>query len=187
MSISDYFGAGVLSLTKTNRLTNRPFTGQIDIQYGSPARDLAYYYTASEQIATSFSLNVTFGKNGSVKGAGGLLVQALPGAGEETLAKVENIVKGLPSLGEWFAGGKTSRDFINDYFSSLNPKILSEKDTEFYCDCSKERIAVHISALSEEDKKDINQKDDFPIKTYCHNCGTSYEFSREESLDLFRK
>jgi molecular chaperone Hsp33 len=187
MSISDYFGAGVLSLTKTNRLTNRPFTGQIDIQYGSPARDLAYYYTASEQIATSFSLNVTFGKNGSVKGAGGLLVQALPGAGEETLAKVENIVKGLPSLGEWFAGGKTSRDFINDYFSSLNPKILSEKDTEFYCDCSKERIAVHISALSEEDKKDIIQKDDFPIKTYCHNCGTSYEFSREESLDLFRK
>ena len=187
MSMSDFFGAGVLSITRSNNLTNKPFTGQIELQYGNTANDLAYYFTASEQIATSFNLNVAFNDSGNVKGAGGLLIQALPGADEEILIEAENIVKSLPSIGEWFADNGSSEDFIKNNFASLNPKILNEEITEFTCDCNKERIEVLISGLSDKDKEEIIAKNEFPIKTICHNCGTSYIFSRDESIDLIKK
>ncbi|MDA3810426.1 MAG: Hsp33 family molecular chaperone HslO [Spirochaetaceae bacterium] len=186
MSMSDFFGAGILSFTRTNRLTNRPFTGQIELQYGNTASDLAYYFTASEQIATSFNLNISFNDSGNVTGAGGLLIQALPGADEKLLMRTEEIVKNLPSIGDWYSKGGVSSEFILKYLAPLNPRIISNTHTQFFCDCAKERIQVHISSLSEEDKEDIINKNDFPIKTLCHNCGTSYIFSREESMELIK-
>jgi len=187
MSMSDFFGAGILSVTRTNRLTNKPFTGQIELQYGNTAGDLAYYFTTSEQLATSFNLNISFSDNGGVNGAGGLLIQALPGAGDSLLLEAEKITTSLPSLGKWFSTGGTAEEFINTYYKDLQPRILTEENTAFYCDCNKERIEVHISALPDEDKEDIISKNDFPIKTLCHNCGTSYVYSREESMELLNK
>ncbi|MBB6481918.1 Hsp33 family molecular chaperone HslO [Spirochaeta isovalerica] len=187
MALSDYFGAGVLSFTRLNRMTNKPFTGQIEIQYGNTARDLAYYFTASEQLATAFKLDVSFSDDGNVKGAGGLLIQALPGTDDELLLEAEKTILDLPSLGQWFADDKTSESFISERLASLEPQILASSDTEFFCPCSKERIRVHISALPDTDKQDIISKNDFPIKSLCHNCGTSYLFSREESMELFIK
>jgi len=187
MSMSDFFGAGVLSITRINHLTNKPFTGQIEIQYGNTAADLAYYFTVSEQVATSFNLNISFDDSGNVKGAGGLLIQTLPGADESRLIQAEKIINNLPSMGEWFSTGGTADDYIMNNLTDLNPRILNVEKTEFHCDCSRERIKVHISSLADEDKDDIMNKNDFPIKTLCHNCGTSYIFSREESLELIKK
>lgn len=187
MSLSDFFGAGILSVTRSNRLTNKPFTGQIELQYGNTAHDLAYYFTASEQVATAFKLDVSFSDDGGVRGAGGLLIQALPGTEEAILMEAEKKILDLPSLGQWFADGGTSESFIKEQLGSLNPQILASADTEFYCSCNKERIKVHIGALPDEEKDDIIDKNDFPIKSICHNCGTSYLFSREESLDLLVK
>lgn len=187
MTLSDYFGAGVLSYTRLNRITNKPFTGKIELQYGNTTHDLAYYFTASEQLATAFKLDVAFSDDGNVKGAGGLLIQALPGTDEELLVEAESIIAELPSLGQWFAGGGTSEDFIGEKMASLQPQILAESPTEFYCPCEKERIRVHIGALPDEDKEDIIRKNEFPIQSVCHNCGTSYLFSWEESMELLTR
>lgn len=187
MSMSDFFGAGILSITRSNRLTNKPFTGQIELQYGNSASDLAYYFTTSEQLSTSFNLDISFSDNGNVNGAGGLLIQAMPGVEETLLIDVEKTVRSLPSIGKWFAQENSSEDFISRYFGELQPKILNEEKTSFFCSCNKEMIEVHISALPEEDKLDIINKNEFPIKTLCHNCGTSYNYSREESIELLKK
>lgn len=186
MSLSDFFGTGILAVMRVNRLTNRPFTGQIALQYGNTARDLAYYFTISEQLPSAFKLDVSFSDDGTVPGAGGLLIQALPGADEGDLILAEEIVAALPSTGDWYARGGSSSDFIEQHFSSLDPKILSRTGTEFYCRCDREQIKTHIAALADADKEEILRKNEFPITSVCHNCGTSYFFSREESLDLLR-
>ena len=187
MTLSDYFGTGVLSVTRLNRLTNKPFTGQIEIQHGNTASDLSYYFTASEQLATAFKLDVSFSDDGNVKGAGGLLIQALPGTNEALLVEAEKRISSLPSLGQWFAEGGTSEAFITEYLSTLEPKILASTETQFYCPCERDKIKVHIGALPDDDKEEIISKNEFPIKTVCHNCGTSYLFSRDESMDLLIK
>lgn len=184
MSLSDYFGEGVLSVTRLNRLTNKPFTGQISMPYGVMAKDLAYYYTASEQLATAFKLDIAFNNDGSVAGAGGLLVQALPGTREELLIKAEEIIGTLPSLGTWFSLENNTEQFIENHFQKMNPQILAMENTEFYCDCNKERIAVHISALPDSDKEEILTKEEYPIHSKCHNCGTDYYFPKEEAIPL---
>lgn len=185
-TMSDFFGTGILTVTRSNNLTSKPFSGQTELRYGNTAGDLAYYFTTSEQIATSFNLDISFTDSGNVKGAGGLIVQALPGTPESILIQAESIVKNLPSIGAWFSEGGSAAEYIKKYFTDMNPRIISRENTEFSCGCSKERIEVHISALPDKDKDEIIDKNEFPIKTLCHNCGTSYVFSREESLELIK-
>lgn len=187
LSLPDLFGEGILSFTRMNRLTAKPFTGQIELQHGNTAKDLAYYFTVSEQLPSAFRLDVAFSDDGNVPGAGGLLIQAMPGAEDPVLLEAENAVASLPSLGQWFARGSSSEEFILSHFGTLSPRILTRNSTEFHCSCSRDTIAAHIAALSEEDKADIIRKDEFPVSSLCHNCGTVYHFSREESLGLFKR
>jgi len=70
-NLSRFFGAGLLSVTKTLRDAKQPFTGKVELRYGNIAQDLAYYCMTSEQIPTAFNLSIKFDKQGEVTGAGG--------------------------------------------------------------------------------------------------------------------
>jgi len=77
-SLSPLFGAGFLSVTKYLEDAKQPFTGQVMLEYGNIAKDLANYYLTSEQVPTAFNLSIKFDTQGRVTGAGGLFLQALP-------------------------------------------------------------------------------------------------------------
>ncbi|MBI5063770.1 MAG: Hsp33 family molecular chaperone HslO, partial [Desulfatitalea sp.] len=95
--LAPFFGAGFISVTKYLQDAKHPFTGKVMMEYGSLAKDLALYHLKSEQIPTAISLGILFDKEGEVQGAGGLLLQALPGADDDVLSQLEELVRGLPS------------------------------------------------------------------------------------------
>ena len=76
------FQAGFITVTRYSP-DRKPFSGQVMIEYGNIANDLANYYLVSEQIKTGFNLSVKFDRGGNVIGAGGLFLQAMPGADDE--------------------------------------------------------------------------------------------------------
>jgi len=78
--LSTLYGAGFLSVTRYLEDAHRPYTGQIALVHGAIAEDLAEYFLASEQIPSGFSLSVAFDENANITGAGGIFLQALPGA-----------------------------------------------------------------------------------------------------------
>lgn len=76
------------------------YTSRSPVVSGEIAEDLAYYLYTSEQIPATISLGVLVDRDYSVAASGGFLVQALPGAADDDLAKIEeNIKKNRPDHG----------------------------------------------------------------------------------------
>lgn len=183
--LSRFFGAGVLSVTKHLQNAKQPFTGQVELRHGNVAQDLAHYYLASEQIPTAFNLSIQFDREGEAIGAGGLFLQALPGAGDGLTAEVETCVLNFPSLGAVFSGEPTPEAVVLEGFAAYAPQILSDRRVEFMCHCSRERLHRLLTLLPIGDLKDLRDNGPFPVQMRCHNCNTPYEFSREEVREIY--
>jgi len=180
--LAKLFGAGFLTVTQYLENGDTQYSGQVVLEYGSIAEDLANYYLVSEQIPSGFILSVAFADQGEVKGAGGIFLQALPGADLEKVSEAEKMLREIASLGESFAEGQTPEEIIAATFAPLNPKILESSRVEFFCRCAKEAMAGYLKNLPLADRQDLRENGPFPLVIRCHNCNTAYEFDREELL-----
>lgn len=183
--LSPFFGPGFLNITKYIEGAKQPFSGQVMLNYGNIAQDLALYFHTSEQIKTLFSISIKFDKEGDVIGAGGLFLQELPGADDEVLGALEDRVNQMPSIGLYFSEKGRVDDLISETFKDYSPHIIAGKNVAFTCSCSKEKFGSFLSSLKGEEKEKIMKEGPFPLITTCHNCGTDYEFTRDEVMELF--
>ena len=185
-SLSSLYGAGFLTVTRYLEDTIAPYSGQVTLLHGSIAEDLANYFLVSEQIPTGFKLSVFFDETEEIRGAGGIFLQALPGADPSKLVEAEKIIQGINSLGEEFSKGKTPEEIILKEFSSLAPRFLGNSRIEFFCRCSKDRMQGYLKGLPKAERTDILEKGPFPVEIRCHHCNSMYPFSKKDLEALFR-
>ena len=178
--LSPFFGAGFLSVTRYLEDAKQPFTGKVMLEHGRLAKDLAVYHLKSEQIPTAFNLSVQFDRDGEVQGAGGLMLQAMPGAQDTVLSRVEEKVQALESIGAVVNDGAFPEQWLQLNFNDFNPRLLENRGVEFMCHCNIKRITRMISMLKLEDLEDMATNGPFPIEIRCHYCNTVYGFSRDE-------
>jgi molecular chaperone Hsp33 len=174
------FGAGTLSVTRFIEDRPRPFVGTVELETGRLASNLAAYYLESEQTRTAFDVGIEFDREGEVLGAGALYFQALPGADEEFLARVEDSLPGLPRIGAHFASGGTREGFLERNLRELFPEVRGEKAVAFSCSCSRERFGSFLRFSSVEFLSDLAENGPWPLETVCHNCASAYRFERAE-------
>jgi len=177
-------GKGVISLTRFMAGKTEPVTGSAALRSGRLAEDLAWYYHISEQTRSSFTIGLHFDAEGRVAGAGGLFLQALPGASEEALDRVERLVYGMAPLGETFASGATRSDVCLRSFPFFDFNHLDDRPVRFFCPCSKERLGSYLASLPGGELDDMAANGPFPVELTCHNCGSVYAFSRDDLLAL---
>ena len=185
LDTSPIFGPGFISVIKTITGTKHPFTGQTILRHGSIAKDLAYYFTVSEQTPTYIGLSVKFDNSGRVIGAGGLFLQILPGSDKSVLEDLEKDLEELPSLGSYFSEGNTADSLLKNYIRSAPYEIFGFRDIVFSCGCSRERFGSFLASLPGKERADILATGPFPLKTTCHNCNTTYEWTRTEMESIF--
>lgn len=173
-------GAGTISLTRIMAGRTEPVTGTSALRSGRIAEDLAWYYHLSEQTRSSFTVGLHFDADGRVAGAGGLFLQAMPGASEEALDRVERLVYGIAPLGETFATGATRMDVCLRSFPFFDYNHLDDKPTRFFCQCSKERLGSYLRSMPVVELGDMAANGPFPLGVTCHNCGSLYEYSKAE-------
>ena len=186
-NLAPFFGAGFLSVIRYLEDAKQPFTGKVSLKYGNIAQDLANYFLTSEQIPTAFNLSIKYDKQGEVTGAGGLFLQAMPGAADALTAELEELVIKFPSLGEVFAKGQETEALIHEVFQKYSPVILANKRIEFMCHCGPERLRAVLAMLPMDDLKDIRDKGPFPLEMRCHYCNTQYFFDKEEIESIYAK
>ncbi|MCD4676780.1 MAG: Hsp33 family molecular chaperone HslO [Desulfobacula sp.] len=182
--LSTLYGAGFLTVTKYLENAPTPYSGQVALEHGSIAEDLANYFLVSEQIPTGFKLSVFFNDQEEVKGAGGIFLQALPGADASKVIEAEKIIQSIDSLGEEFAKGGSPEQIIHKEFLNLKPKFLSNSRVEFFCRCSKDRMQRYLKNLPKQEKKDMIKNGPFPVEVRCHHCNSAYRFSKDD-LQVF--
>lgn len=182
--LRDLFGSGTLAVTKHLRDGGHPFTGMVEMRYGSLAEDLSYYFTTSEQTPSALSLSVAFDAAGQLTGAGGVFLQALPGARDEQVRDVERLLRQLPSIGAAFAAGEAPDALLERSFGAHEPVIIARRRVVFMCHCSADRFRGHLGALPRAELQDILARGPLPLQTTCHYCNTTYQFDRGQIAAL---
>lgn len=183
LDVSGAIGVGVLSVIKDMGLKD-PYVGQVELISGEIAEDLAYYFTSSEQVPSAVSLGVLMNRDNTVKQAGGLIIQALPGATDEQIADLEKKLSGIPSMTQMLDDGKTCEDILADILGEWELQILDIIPTAFVCNCDRDRVEkVVISLGREELGKMIDEGE--PVELKCHFCNKAYEFSHDELQKLY--
>jgi molecular chaperone Hsp33 len=177
---SPIFGSGNLSVTRFSAGSPQPFVGAVALKSGSLAQELASYYLESEQTRTAFALDIEFDERGRALGAGALYFQALPGADEDFLGRVEERLGAIAPLGAHFSAGGTREAFLETELHDLFPEILGEKGAAFDCPCSRERFASFFASARGDLLVDLARRGPWPVETICHNCGSAYYFPKEE-------
>lgn len=171
---------GRISVVKSMGLKD-PYSGTSALISGEIAEDFAAYYAYSEQQPTAMALGVRIGKDLTCVGAGGVIVQALPGASEENIVEAEKIVNSLGNISalieEIGAEGVINRYFGEGEYEKYYP--------EYKCLCNRENIERIIVSLGKDEAFDIIEKEG-SIKVGCQFCNKEYVFTKEDAEKLFR-
>lgn len=182
--LTPFFGAGFLSVSTHLEGGSQPFTGTTMLEYGNLALDLSHYFQTSEQTPTAIALSIQFDGEGLPVGAGGLLLQAMPGAKPELMAELEERIAGLPSLGRYFGEGGGAEPFLAEQFAAFQPELLTTAPVLFACPCSKKDLGGRLLTLPEKDLDEL-RSGPFPVEACCHYCNTTYLFDRQEMEELW--
>ncbi len=182
--IKSLIGQGYLTVIKDYGLKN-PYESTVPLVSGEIAQDIAYYLAKSEQIPSAVSLGVKVDENGNVISAGGLLIQVLPGAKEETINKIEENVKKLPPISKLFEEGKRPEDILEMAFDGYTTAILALKEISFNCKCNKDIAKSILLSLPKEDLEHLIKEGEAKVR--CHFCGKEYIFSKEELEKILKE
>ena len=170
-------GKGSLTVIRDVGL-KEPYVGVSELVSGEIAEDFAYYLAKSEQTKSIVSLGVLL-EHGEVSAAGGLMIQLLPGAGEDEISYLEKRASGFPEISFLFKEGFTPAQIIDLFMGDPDLVYLDGQEVEFKCNCSRERMLLGLAALGKNDLEEIT-KDGKPIETVCRFCNSKYVFDPEE-------
>jgi molecular chaperone Hsp33 len=175
---------GTLSVTRfTPEKTT--YTSQSDLVSGEIAEDLAYYLYTSEQIPSTISLGVLVARDYTIAASGGFLVQALPGASDEALARVEANITMIGPITTYLQDHPDGEGLIDIILAGMHYKELYRQNLYWQCTCSRKRIENVLLSLRKEDKESLLQ--DPQVEMACHYCGAKYTISHDELVALFAK
>lgn len=158
---------------------NVPFVGTTELVSGEIGEDFAAYFAYSEQIPTAVAVGVKIGTDGTCLGAGGVFLQPLPGASEESIRKAEEIIGRFAAVSSLMEK-MTAQEVLEQYFGAV--KFYTEKP-EYKCSCSRHYIEGILAAMGEKELRSILEEQG-EISVYCHYCNTDYKFSPQEVEEL---
>ena len=125
-------------------------------------------------------------KDNTVREAGGFIIQLMPNATEEFIDKLEKRIKEIKSVTQMLEHGMTPEEILEHIFEGMELQILDKIPTEFYCNCSKDRVSAAVISVGKQELQKMID-DGEPIEVNCHFCNTAYKFSVEELKGLLRK
>ncbi len=158
----------------------RPYNGQVEIKSGEIAEDITNYYATSEQIPTVCALGVLIDKIDVRQVlAGGLLIQALPGADQAELDKLEKNINEMDSVTAMLAKGMSIEDMCKTALKGFEMEILDEFKVGYACNCSKERVERAIATLKPEEILSLADEKGF-AEAKCQYCNHTYKLSKQE-------
>jgi len=160
-----------------------PYVGLVPLASGEIAEDITSYFAVSEQIPTVCALGVLVNPDLTVKAAGGYILQLLPGAREEDIARVEQNTMSLPSVTQMLTAGMTPGKIAEKTLEGMAPRILDSRTVEYRCGCSRERMTAALRSLDAGELRAMAEEDG-QAELCCHFCPNRYTFTKEELLEM---
>ena len=182
LDVGSAVGHGVLSVIADVGL-KEPYVGQVELQSGEIAEDIAWYYANSEQIPSSVGLGVLVDRDHSVICAGGFVFQLMPGCPDSVALQLEDRLRGVDSVTAMLQAGLTPEDIINHVLQGMDPVVTDRTVPAYRCNCSREKTRTALLTVGEEELKSMI-RDGKPIEVSCHFCSKKYSFSVAELQEM---
>ena len=185
LDVGGAVGIGLLQVIKDMGL-KEPYVGQTILVSSEIAEDLTYYFASSEQVPSSVGLGVLMNKDNTVRCAGGFIIQLMPFATEETISQLEENLKDVTSVTDFLDKGCTPEQMLEKLIGHLDLEITDTIPTQFYCNCSKERVEQAVASIGRKDIQEmIDEGKDIEVK--CHFCNTAYNYTVEDLKNILKR
>lgn len=186
LDVSGAVGKGFLNLIK-DMGSAEPYNGSIELVSGEIAEDIASYYAQSEQIPTVCALGVLVDTDLSCKAAGGVIIQLLPFADDETVTKIEKNIPFLANVSRLFDKGLSNEEIAALALQDIEYDLFDEIDVEYRCTCSRERMEKAMKGIDKKDLRkmfdeQIAEGKDEVLEVECRFCNTKYSFTPEDIM-----
>ncbi len=187
LNVGAAVGRGTLTVIRDDGI-GEPYIGQTSLVTGEIGDDLTYYFAESDQIPTSVGLGVLVGRDVSIKHAGGFIIQLLPFASEETISILEDRLKEVKSVTDFFVKGMTPEDMMRSLLGEevfgTDIDIEETRPTQYFCNCSRERVTSALISVGRKELKSMID-DGKPVNLHCDFCNKDYEFTIPEIKYLY--
>ncbi len=190
LDVAAAVGHGYISVAKDIG-EKEPYIGMTELVSGEIAEDIASYYAESEQVPTVCALGVLVDVDYSCKAAGGVVVQLLPFADENTISLIEKNAALLTNISKKFDAGLSNKEIADIALEGIPYSVFDELEVEYSCDCSEERTDRAIISMGKqavmdmlEEKREKGEAEE--IELCCQFCDKKYLYGKEKLLGLFK-
>ncbi len=156
-----------------------PYIGSVGLLGGEIAEDLAAYFVESEQIPTACALGVLVDRDQSVRAAGGYIIQLLPGAGEDVIAKVEGGVMAAGAVTSLLDRTPDPEAMLRTVLSDFEVEILETSPIAYKCYCSRDRVERALISMGVKELEDLLAEQG-GCELGCQFCDRKYRYSAGE-------
>ena len=185
IDVKTVIGKGFITIIRDLGLKN-PYIGNVELIYGTIARDLTHYFVKSEQIPSSVGLGVLTDE-GKVRQSGGFIIQLMPDAPEEVISKIETNLNKFPHLTDMMDMGYEIEEIIRDFIlKGLQPEIKKTIPAKFKCDCSFEKFEKGLQLLDKEELEEMIDNNE-EVVINCHFCNKKYTFREKKILKVLSR
>lgn len=188
LDVGGAIGHGTLSLMRDITGADLPQSGTVPLVSGEVAEDVASYFAESEQIPTICALGVLVGGGEVCLAAGGVLIQLLPFASEETVTLLERNAASLSHISDCFHQGMSNREIAALALRDIAFDVFDELEVEYRCTCSRGRMLEGIRRLGRKkvcEMLDEQEAEGKPreLEANCRFCNTAYVFGEAELME----
>lgn len=185
IDVAGIVGEGNLTLVMDTGM-KKPYTGTVNLTTGEIAEDLAVYFLQSDQVPSAVGLGVLVDVDYSIKAAGGFIIQLMPDATEEQISKLEENLKGLPSVTSILDEYHDAEKLIEILMKDIDFKILEKREITYKCNCSREKVEDAIVSVGPKEIEDI-LREDKKAEVSCYFCDKVYNFDESDLERMVKK
>ena len=175
-------GRGYLMVIKDIGLKD-PITGTVALVNGEIAEDLTRYFAESEQIPSACALGVLVDTDCTVKCAGGLLVQLMPGVKDADIDRLEANLAKLEPMTTMLDKGMSLEEIVQAVLDGFAVDFLQTDEIGYRCACSREKVERALISMGKTELGKMADEQENSEVT-CQFCDKIYTFSREELREL---
>jgi len=178
LDVGGAIGRGILCVMRVPATPGPPYRSIVPLVSGEIGVDVARYLVDSEQTPSVVGVGVWVGPDGRVGAAGGYLLQAMPGASDDAIARLEENVAAAPTPSELVREGLDGSAILVRLMRGLEPRDLERRPVAYRCRCSQRRALGACAAMGREDLQRVLASDR-RAEVVCEFCGARYEVGEE--------
>lgn len=185
-------GRGHIAFTVDQGDEHERYQGIVSLEGETLAQCAEAYFRQSEQLETSFKIEVHRGENADDWWVGGLFLQKMPvsASGDastpEEAEKVaedwnrSTILMASATENELVDISLSAHDLIWRLFHDEDPRVFDQTHLQFKCRCSREKIEGALVTYPLEELLAMREEDTGEVGVSCQFCNTRYGFNEAE-------